>query len=199
MQIKRIQCPQCQTVLDVKNSLEEDEKTISCPRCRTELRVKFRKKEPVEAHTFYAQPKHRPQYDNGETQLGGGGMGGYSGDETQLGGRSNGNKRSCQAQLSLNGTIYTLNEGRNTVGRRANNPPQATVQLATNDMTMSREHIAINVTTMPDGTKKVVLSNYKNKNITSINGMQIENGDAIRLSDGNIITMGCTTVNFILK
>lgn len=72
MQIKRIQCPQCQVVLDVKNDEEAPEKLVFCPRCSTELLVKFKPKgDPVEAHTYYAKQK-KPAADNGETQLGGG-------------------------------------------------------------------------------------------------------------------------------
>ena len=197
MQIKRIQCPQCQTVLDVKNQEETLEKHINCPRCGTELIVKFKPKaDPVEAHTFYARQK--PTYDSCETQLGGSfGGGSSSGDETQLG-TGSANKVETYARLSLNGMTYTLKEGRNIVGRRASTSP-ANIQLATDDLSMSRQHIIINVTTMSDGTKKAVLSNYQNKNVTSIDGFQIDSGDAIRLADGNTITMGRTTVTFILK
>lgn len=198
MQIKRIQCPQCQTVLDVKNQEDNLEKRINCPRCGTELIVKFKpKSDPVEAHTFYARQK--PRYDSGETQLGGMGnrYSASSEDETQLG-RGQVNKAETNARLSLNGVTYTLKEGQNIVGRRASTS-LATIQLATDDLSMSRQHVIINVTTLSDGTKKAVLSNYKNKNVTSINGFQIDSGDAIRLADGNTITMGRTTVVFMLQ
>ena len=88
-------------------------------------------------------------------------------------------------------------EGKNIVGRKGNTS-KATVQIATDDHYMSRQHCAINVTTLPDGTIKAVLSNYQNKNCTKVEGQEIETGDAIRLSDGNQITMGHTTVIFKL-
>ena len=55
------------------------------------------------------------------------------------------------------------------------------------------------VTTLPDGTKKAVLSNYQNKNLTTIDGQEIETGDEIRLTDGNQIKRGQTTVTFKLS
>ena len=39
---------------------------------------------------------------------------------------------------------------------------------------------------------------YQNKNLTSVDGQPIETGDTIRLTDGNSITMGHTTVTFKL-
>jgi len=52
---------------------------------------------------------------------------------------------------------------------------------------------------MPEGTLKAVLSNYQNKNQTSVDGQPVNGGDAIRLTDGNAITMGHTTVTFKLS
>jgi hypothetical protein len=64
---------------------------------------------------------------------------------------------------------------------------------------MSRQHCKITVSTLPDGTKKAVLGNYLNKNQTTIDGQPIETGDSIRLTDGNTITMGYTTLIFKLE
>jgi hypothetical protein len=64
---------------------------------------------------------------------------------------------------------------------------------------MSRQHCSIEVSTLPDGTKKAVLRNYQNKNQTTVDGQPIENDDTIRLTDGNCITMGHTTVTFKLS
>ena len=74
MQTKRIKCPKCGVVLDVKNSQNEVVKQITCPSCKTALQVKFQpqqeKQDPVEAHTYYAPPK-QPMASDGETQLAG--------------------------------------------------------------------------------------------------------------------------------
>ena len=41
MQIKRITCPSCGVILDVRNSKEESVKKIVCPNCKKQLAVKF--------------------------------------------------------------------------------------------------------------------------------------------------------------
>lgn len=206
MQTKRIMCPKCRAVLDVKNSRNETVKQITCPSCKTILQVKFQPEKeppqqtPLEAETFIATPK-KPVVDSGSTQLAGGNNG-----ETQLAGSSCGatqlvtpkeKVQSSRARLVFADHPYFLEEGQNIIGRKGNTS-RADVQIATDDRYMSRQHCSITVTTLPDGTKKAVLSNYQNKNLTTIDGQEIETGDAIRLVNGNRIKMGHTTVTFKL-
>ena len=204
MQTKRIICPKCKAVLDVTNSKNETLKQITCPSCKTILQVKFPpqqeqpQQEPIEAHTYYA-PSKRSMADSGATQLAG------AGGETVLGGGLSGatqlymptQKTTSTAKLTFEGNDYPLEEGRNIVGRKGTTS-KATVQIATEDRYMSRQHCSITVTTLPDGTKKAVLSNYQNKNLTTVDGQEIETGDEIRLTNGDRITMGHTTVVFKL-
>lgn len=191
MQTKRIKCPSCSVVLDVQNSKNELVKQITCPKCKAVLQVKFPpQQEPLEAKTYYAPPK-QPVADNGATQLASSSYG-----ATQL--VTDTPKISTSAKLLYDGVSYPLEEGQNIIGRRGNTS-KATIQIATDDRYMSRQHCSVTVTTLPDGTKKVVLSNYQNKNLTSIDGQPIETGDAIRLTDGNSITMGHTTITFKLS
>ena len=191
MQTKRIVCPNCRAVLEVKNSQNEAVKQITCPSCKSELQVKFLpQQEPMEAKTYYAPQKQRPA-DNGTTQLAGSEYG-----TTQL--VPDNPKSQATAKLIYDRVSYPLEEGRNIVGRKATSS-QATVQIETADRYMSRQHCCITVTTLPDGTKKAVLCNYQNKNMTSVDGQEIGNSDAIRLTDGNNITMGHTTVSFSLS
>lgn len=205
MQTKRIICPKCKAVLEVKNSQNEAVKQIICPSCKTILQVKFQpqqeppQQEPIEAPTYYA-PSKRPTTDSGATQLAG------SNGETMLGGGLSGatqlytptQKTMATAKLTFGGKDYPLQEGQNIVGRQGTTS-KATVQIETADRYMSRQHCSITVSTLPDGTKKAVLSNYQNKNLTTIDGQPIETGDSIRLTDGNSITMGHTTVTFKLS
>ena len=192
MQIKRVKCPQCNAVLDVKNSKNEEVKQITCPSCQTWLQVRFApQQEPIEAHTFLETPQSPQSLDNGETQL----AAGMSG-ATQL--NISESQTHTHAELLYGGVNYPLVEGRNIVGRKGNTS-KATVQIETADRYMSRQHVAIEVTTLPNGTLKVLLSNYQNKNLTSVDGQPIETGDAIRLTDGNAITMGHTKVTFKLS
>ena len=202
MQTKRIICPKCKAVLDVTNSKNETLKQITCPSCKTILQVKFPpqqeqpQQEPIEAHTYYA-PSKRPMADSGETQLAG------AGGETVLGGGLSGatqlytpiQKTTATVKLTFGGKEYPLSEGQNIVGRQGTTS-KATVQIETADRYMSRQHCSITISTLPDGTKKAVLSNYQNKNLTSIDGQEIETGDEIRLTNGDRITMGHTTVTF---
>lgn len=191
MQTKRIKCPSCGVVLDVQNSKNELVKQITCPKCKAVLQVKFPpQQEPLEAKTYYAPPK-QPVADNGATQLAGSGYG-----ATQL--VTDTPKISTSVKLLYDGISYPLEEGQNIIGRKGNTS-KATIQIATDDRYMSRQHCSVTVTTLPDGTKKVVLSNYQNKNLTSIDGQPIETGDTIRLTDGNSITMGHTTIKFKLS
>lgn len=204
MQTKRIICPKCKAVLDVTNSKNETLKQITCPSCKTILQVKFQpqqeqpQQEPIEAKTYYAPPKCS-MADSGATQLAG------AGGETMLGGGLSGatqlymptQKTTSTAKLTFEGNDYPLEEGQNIVGRKGTTS-KATVQIATKDRYMSRQHCSIKVTTLPDGTKKAVLSNYQNKNLTSVDGQEIETGDEIRLTNGDRVTMGHTTVVFKL-
>lgn len=181
MQVKRIQCPQCGIVLDVKNSKSELQKEIHCPSCHALLRVSFEAQEiPFDAHTFYAPPKSpKAKPTDGETLLG----------VVPIQ-----KKKAC---LVLDGTEYTLKEGVNIIGRKASTST-ASLQIATNDKYMSRQHCIIKVSALSDGTIKAVLSNYQNKNTTSVNGQEINSSDEIRLENGNRITMGHSTITFRL-
>ena len=197
MQIKRIICPKCRAILDVKNSQNEEVKIITCPSCKTGLKVKFPpQQEPVEAKTFLSQPTA----GGGTTQLGGLDgrtvLGGGTGGSTVLG--TPNQDISVTARLTYGGKDYPLKEGQNIIGRQGTTS-MATVQIETADRYMSRQHCSITVSTLPDGTKKVVLRNYQNKNHTTVDGQPIENDDTIRLTDGNSITMGHTTVTFKLS
>lgn len=200
MQTKRIICPKCKVVLDVKNSQNETVKQITCPSCKTILQVKFQpQQEPIEAPTYYASPK-RPITDSGVTQLA------DVGGETVLGSGLSGatqlytptQKDTSTTRLTFGGKDYPLKEGQNIVGRKGITS-KATVQIDTDDRYMSRQHCCIIVKALPDGTKKAVLSNYQNKNLTTVDGQEIATGDEIRLTDGNSITMGHTTVTFKLS
>lgn len=226
---KVVVCPTCKTKITLQNKKGKAEGQVRCPMCQTLLTVKFKEQEePVEAHTYYApqQPRQQPRqqtkpnphqsyarnsYNNGETQLGGAPYSSpyesrrresFGGGETQLGGFSSDGaqqeKANCQTMLVCNGTRYQLTEGRNVIGRQGKTS-EATVQIPTNDLYMSRQHCVINVKMLPDGSAKAVLSNFKNKNETKINGHTIASGDAIILQDGNTITMGNTTATYNIQ
>jgi hypothetical protein len=176
MQVKRIQGPQCGVVLDVKNSKNEAVKQITCPSCNTVLQVKFApQNDPIEAHTYYAPKTNKDQYG-----------------KTELASPSTIHKSAC---LIYGETTLPLELGDNIIGRKGQTS-KASVQIATDDRYLSRQHCRITITTLCDGTLKAILRDYQNKNMTFVNGQVIEQGDEIRLSDGCRITMGNTTVTF---
>ncbi len=197
MQIKRIKCPKCGVILDVKNSKDEALKEIVCPKCKVKLQIRFQKPEPaqdpLEAHTFYGPktPKPTPQND-GATQLGGVVADGVANGSTQL---ASPQSIVRQASLVCDGVTYDLELGDNTIGRKAQTS-KATMQINTTDRYMSRKHVCITVRRLPDGGLKSVLRNDQNKNDTLIDGQPIANGDEIRLINGARITMGHTTLTY---
>ena len=186
--------------MDVKNSKEETAKTIKCPKCQTTLIVKFNPviDTPIEAHTFIAPPPKQPLANDGATQLAGNQNG-----ATRLSDASGGDAqlatphiaKSASAELVYNGICYTLRNGRNIVGRKATTS-SADVQIDTQDRYMSRQHCMITVTALADGSLKAVLKNYQNKNATTVDGLELAEDDEIRLTDGNSITLGRTTITF---
>lgn len=188
MQTKRVECPNCHKVLEVKNSKNEAVKHITCPACAAPLQVKFTpQQDPLVAHTVLVPPPSNPASD-GATQLGG-----SPSAATVLGAPQQAISKSLK--LEHNGNDYPLVEGQNIIGRQASTS-KAFIQLPTSDRYMSRQHCSILVSTLPDGSKKAVLTNYQNKNATLVNGSSIQDGDQIRLQDGDQIAMGHTTVTF---
>lgn len=203
-QSKNIKCSNCGAVLNVKNSKNEPVKLITCPQCKVTLKVKFKEINPIDAPTYYpgaggnAQSKRRQSgqtqlgsdyIDSGKTQLGGG----YKDSgETMLASRQ---VSPNQAYLVVDGRKYLLAVGTNIVGRKADTS-QATVQIETFDRYMSRQHAKIVVTRLPDGKLKAVISNDRNKNMTTIDGDDILRNDAYVLQDGDHIVMGKTTVTY---
>lgn len=165
---KRIQCPKCGAILEVSNPGNEAVKRIVCPLCKTALKVKFRDPDKTQLHG-----------DSGETQPPGG-----SGDATRI---------AKAAFLAVGGSEYPLRDGVNTVGRKSPTS-DASLQIATDDRYMSRRNSRIEVSRLPDGRLRAVISNDGNKNPTTVNGMKLEDGDAIVLEDGYNIVMGNTTV-----
>lgn len=201
MQTKRIKCPNCSVILDVRNSKNETLKLITCPSCRAKLQVKFEPtQEPLIGVTIMSPSP--PNSNDGATQLAGSTS---DSGATQLAGSGNGatqlgsakHNPSDTPRLLFGETVYELKEGRNIVGRKGTTS-QATVQIETADRYMSRQHSLVTVTKLPDQSLKVVLSNYQNKNATLVDGQPIETGDEIRLTNGDTITMGKTTVTFKL-
>lgn len=175
METKRIKCPGCGVLLDVRNSQNETVKMITCPQCKSQLRVNF------------------PQ-NNGETQY----VGSFpsNGDDTVYMGRQQ--AAVSPGYLVYGAQSYPLQLGMNVVGRKASTS-QATVQIATDDRYMSRQHLNIHVNKVTEEKVRVVVSNEHNKNATYVNGQLLDEGDQLVITDGSTIKMGNTTVTYHQK
>lgn len=200
METKRIKCPSCGVLLDVRNSQNEAVKMITCPQCKAQLRVMFSQQHAATPQSFgeteyVGNSNGETQYvnrDNGETRY----VGHFSSqsDETILAGK----KEVTPGYLLYGGQKYPLRIGSNVIGRKATTS-QATVQIATDDRYMSRQHLAIQVCKVSTDNVRVVVSNYHNKNASYVNGQLLNEGDQLILSEGSIIKMGNTTVVYHQK
>lgn len=147
MEIKRIKCPSCGVLLDVRNSQNEAVKVITCPQCKTQLRVMFSQQYAATPQSFgeteyVGNSNGETQYvnrDNGETRYVGHSSSPFQSDETILAGKK---EEVTPGYLLYGGQKYPLGFGNNVIGRKATTS-QATVQIATDDRYMSRQHLAI--------------------------------------------------------
>ena len=104
------------------------------------------------------------------------------------------------ATLEYGSRTYRLEAGSNTVGRAASSS-RATVQIDTDDRTMSRMHASIMVHTLGSGRLKAVLSyaNDKADNPIFLNQDRLAPEDQLVLEAGDVIMMGHTKLKFNCK
>jgi phage FluMu protein Com len=191
MESKFIKCPKCGSVLQVKNSANLAVKTFACPACKSILQVKFRTQAPAGPQHTTTTFQNTPSGISPSAAT-------YPvrGGETQI--QSGVSHNSQTVALYAGGHRYPLALGENTIGRKAASS-KATVQIACNDHYMSRCHSFIDVSILPNGCTKAVISNASNKNATCVNGQQLEAGDKIILRSGDEIRMGETILKVIIK
>lgn len=181
MQVKNVQCPSCGQVLEVHNTHNESIKKFICPKCKALLQAKFSpQQEPLDAKTYLGPRRTSADIGIGVTKL-----------------VTPNVKQNAKPILEYYGQQYSLEDGQNIVGRKCTTS-KATIQIPTDDPYMSRQHCKITVNVLSNGTKKVGLRNFQNKNRTYIDGQLIEEKDEIFLTDGNKIKMGETIVTFKL-
>lgn len=171
MELKRVTCPKCSSILQVKNT-GESVKNVTCPICKNSLQVLF---PDDEGKTIYGGVP-----DDGRTIL----------PTIQ--------KTESSCVLVVEGKEYELVLGKNTVGRKASTS-LASLQFQTADMYMSRHHAIIIVRRIADGSLRVSVKNYENKNKTFVDGHSLTKDDEVILHDGSVILMGKTQVMFKVK
>lgn len=193
----KIKCPTCGKVLRLQEAPNIDAAFFTCPVCKEKHIV-------GKCQRYVEQPKSiAPTGD--ETQYGGVYMQHLGGDETRMASeaRQEYGDETCIGGTSTagvgmlvdnKGASYQLCSGINTIGRKAASS-SASVQIATDDRTMSRSHAIIEVRNA-GGQTIHILRNGANKNPSYLNGSLIGQQDQFILNNGDHIKMGNTELIF---
>ena len=192
----KIKCPTCGKVLRLQDAPNINAASFTCPVCEEKHVV-------GKCQRYVEQPK--PMVSSGDETRYGGASAQQGGDETRIGSQPQcggsdetriGSASSPAVGVLVDnlGRTYQLRSGINTIGRKAASSP-ASVQIATNDRTMSRSHAVIEVSNA--GGKTIhILRNGANKNPSYMNGVLIGQQDQLVLNNGDRIKMGSTELTF---
>lgn len=192
----KIKCPTCGKVLRLQDAPNINAASFTCPVCEEKHVV-------GKCQRYVEQPK--PMVSSGDETRYGGASARQGGDETRIGSQPQcggsdetriGSASSPAVGVLVDnlGRTYQLRSGINTIGRKAASSP-ASVQIATDDRTMSRSHAVIEVSHA--GGKTIhILRNGANKNPSFLNGSLIGQHDQLILNNGDRIKMGNTEMTF---
>ena len=193
----KIKCPTCGKVLRLQDAPSINAASFTCPVCKEKHIV-------GNCQRYAEQPK--PALSPGEeTRYGYPPMQQQGGDETRIGQQprqggddetqmSPASQPAAGALVDCTGRTYHLRSGINTIGRKAASSA-ASIQIATEDRTMSRSHAIIEVRNT--GRQSIhVLRNGANKNPSYLNGSLIGRQDQLILNNGDRIKMGNTELTF---
>ena len=168
-----IKCPHCKVGLKVDETrIPKGIVSFKCPKCKKELPISYLDQKighNSETETLLVSPKAK---------------------DVNLG---------RLIVLPAPGTPkqeFQLSEGIIIVGRKAK-VSTATICIQTDDKTMSRSHLCIEVKKNPKGSGYFhYLSDNNSKNHTLYNGKCIEEGDVVVLKDKDEIVLGRTIIRF---
>ena len=192
----KIKCPTCGKVLRLQDAPNINAASFTCPVCEEKHVV-------GKCQRYVEQPK--PMVSSGDETRYGGASARQGGDETRIGSQPQcggsdetriGSASSPAVGVLVDnlGRTYQLRSGINTIGRKAASSP-ASVQIATDDRTMSRSHAVIEESHA--GGKTIhILRNGANKNPSFLNGSLIGQQDQLILNNGDRIKMGNTEMTF---
>lgn len=192
----KIKCPTCGKVLRLQDAPNINAASFTCPVCEEKHVV-------GKCQRYVEQPKS--MVSSGDETRYGGASARQGGDETRIGSQPQcggsdetriGSASSPAVGVLMDnmGRTYQLRLGINTIGRKAASSP-ASVQIATDDRTMSRSHAVIDVSHA--GGKTIhILRNGANKNPSFLNGSLIGQQDQLILNNGDRIKMGNTEMTF---
>lgn len=181
MEPLKIQCPHCNSILNVKNPDNLVGKRLQCPACQI-----------VNAFADYKPVRMAATEQEEDTNT--------LKEETRLDPKEHGGK----GLLVVAGVEYPLHKGISVIGRKSASS-KATIQIDVAALpheigtTMSRAHAQIGVTQSQQGYLHTLQPMPEAKNETWVNGVSIQKGDVIRLNDGDMIRMGRVEVQFRLK
>lgn len=184
----RIKCPTCGKVLRLEETPNINAAFFTCPVCKG--------KHMVGNCQRYNTAPHPPSHSNEETRFGSAGTQQMGGEETILGEET----RIAPPQTKVgqlvdaNGVSYPLSIGFNTIGRKATTST-ASIQIATDDRTMSRNHTVIEVRNI-GGQLLHILKNGDNKNPSYLNNVLMGEDDKLILNDGDCLKLGYTILTF---
>jgi len=168
-----VKCPHCKIGLKIdETKIPQDIVSFKCPKCKKEIPLSYVDQmlgQVADVETLVVTPKAK--------QIGLGMLTVLSSPD------------SPQQE-------FQLSEGANIVGRKAK-VSTATICVKTDDKTMSRSHIRIEVKKNPKGPGyNHYLSDNNSKNNTFYNGKCIENGEVVVLKDSDMIVLGRTNIRF---
>lgn len=193
----KIKCPTCGKVLRLRDVPNINAASFTCPVCK--------EKHIVGKCQRYVEQSKPIASSGDETQYGSASMQQSGDDETRItfgAQQVNGEKTRIGATpiakvgmlVDNKGTSYQLRLGINSIGRKAASSA-ATIQIETNDRTMSRSHAIIEVNNT-SGQTIHILRNGANKNPSYMNGTVIGPQDQLVLNNGDRIKMGSTELTF---
>ena len=195
----KIKCPTCGKILRLNDMPNVNSALFTCPNCKEKHIVgNCQRYDSVPNpraqagdETRYGNASSAQQSGGDETMYAGNGTGQSSSDETRTADRP---RAKIGSLVDANGTSYQLRIGVNTIGRKALSSP-ASVQIATDDRTMSRNHAVVEVRNAGEQLLHI-LKNGENKNPSYHNNVLVEQNDQLILNDGDTIKMGCTILTF---
>lgn len=165
-----IRCPHCHVGLKVdETKLPPDIRSFKCPKCKQSISVALLKAKSSETDSAETTLLQQPKMTTGSITA-------LADDDTRE-------------------QVFPLYEGRFIVGRKSN-ASKANIQIATEDKSMSREHIRIEVKKDAKGGYKHSLSDNNSKNHTLYNSSYLGKGEVIVLKDNDEIVIGRTVLRF---
>lgn len=163
-----------------------EKKKIKCPQCHGLLEVTNPGDRPsmlITCQNPQCGARMRIDFQTGNTQLDDGGK-----DSSVIG------------HIVYAGDRYSLNEGVNTIGRRAPTS-EATLQIDTTDQSMSRLHACLRVERLKSGRVKAILSDARPPEKAALLPIRFDDDplfpeDAIVLANGDTFILGQTKLTY---